>query len=221
MQNGLNDGKGEELKEKLLEFKSKITDYIDEEDRATFQSEIAVKVDDITWKEEGKPSWSHMNFNKMPVQAVIPMFNKYINDVKSTEAAVLKYLGKKVGIGKEDVVIGGFTVVAAPEKSYIIKGEPYNADIFLTASAGPDSGTKVALSVNGSALRLDEEGRGQYTVNTSELGSKTYTATAKVYNPVTEKTRTYTKEFTYEVGERSVAISPTKMNVFYLSLIHI
>ena len=218
MQNGLNDGKGEELKEKLLEFKSKITDYIDEEDRATFQSEIAVKVDDITWKEEGKPSWSHMNFNKMPLQAVIPMFNKYINDVKSTEAAVLKYLGKKVGIGKEDVVIGGFTVVAAPEKSYIIKGEPYNADIFLTASAGPDSGTKVALSVNGSALRLDEEGRGQYTVNTSELGSKTYTATAKVYNPVTEKTRTYTKEFTYEVGERSVAISPTKMNVFYVGV---
>ena len=122
------------------------------------------------------------------------------------------------GIGKEDVVIGGFTVVAAPEKSYIIKGEPYNADIFLTASAGPDSGTKVALSVNGSALRLDEEGRGQYTVNTSELGSKTYTATAKVYNPVTEKTRTYTKEFTYEVGERSVAISPTKMNVFYVGV---
>ena len=60
--------------------------------------------------------------------------------------------------------------------------------------------------------------RDSYTINTSEIGAKTYVATAKVYNPVTEKTTSYTKEFTYEVGERSVAISPTKMNVFYIGV---
>ena len=55
-------------------------------------------------------------------------------------------------------------------------------------------------------------------MNTSEKGVKKYVATAKVFNPITEKTQTYTKEFTYEVGERSVAISPTKMNVFYIGV---
>jgi len=215
---GINDAMGEELKGRLLKFKSEIVAYVDEVDKTRFQKEVAVSVDDKTWREEGKASWAHMNFDKMPVQAVIPIINKYINDVKSTEAAALNYLGKKVGIGKEDVVLGDFTVVAAPEKSYVIKGDPYNADIFLTASAGPDSGTKVRLSVNGQPLSLDAEGRGQYKVNTSVTGPKTYIATANVYNPVTEKTTTYTKEFTYEVGERSVAISPTKMNVFYIGV---
>lgn len=215
---GLKETKGEELKERLLQFKSKVIDYIDQTDRPNFQKEIAVSVDDKTWRDRGKLSWSHMNFDKMPVQAVIPMFNKYINDVKATEAAVLNYLGKKVGIGKEDIVLQEFTVVAAPEKSYIIKGEPYNADIFLTASAGNDSGAKVKLSVNGAPLQMDGQGRGRYSINTSVTGPKTYTATAQVYNPITETTANYTKEFTYEVGERSVAISPTKMNVFYIGV---
>lgn len=217
-QQGLNDGKGEELKEKLLAFRTKIVEFIDDTDKTRFQEEIAVNVDDETWKEAGKASWSHMNFQNMPVQAVIPIFNKYLNDVKSTEASALNYLGKKVGIGKEDVVFGDFTVVAAPEKSYVIKGEPYKADIILTASAGPDSGTKVKFSVNDRPLRLDTEGRGQYMINTSVPGPQTYTAKATVYNPVTDKTVTYSKKFTYEVGERSVAISPTKMNVFYIGV---
>ena len=216
--NGTNDAKGEELKDKLMVFRAGVSEYIDSTDRAHFEKEIAITVDDETWREKGKASWSHMNFDRMPVQAVVPIFNKYINDVKSTEAAVLNYLGKKVGIGKEDVILGGFTVVAAPEKSYVIKGDPYKADIFLTASAGPDSGTKVRLSVNGSPLRLDDKGRGQYAINTSETGAKSYTATATVFNPLTEKTDTYTKKFSYEVGERSVAISPTKMNVFYIGV---
>ena len=213
-----NKGIGEELKNKLLDYKTKILDYIDDSDKASFQNKIAINVDDDTWREAGKASWSHMNFDQMPLQAVIPIFNKYINDIKSTESAALNYLGERVGIGKKDLVLNDLTVIAAPEKSYVIKGEPFNADIFLTATAGADSGTKVELSVNGQPIRVNREGRGQYSINTSSTGSKSYTATAKVYNPLTDKTTRYTKEFTYEVGERSVAVSPTKMNVFYIGV---
>ncbi len=216
--NSKNETKGEELKLKLLSYKAKMMEFVDEEDRDKFQKEIAIKVDDQTWRDKDKASWSHMNFDRMPVQAVIPIINKYINDVKSTEAAALHYLGKKVGLGKEDIVLDGFTVVAAPEKSYVIKGEEYNADIFLSAFAGTDSGTEVKLAVNGTPLQIDSEGRGKYKINTSVAGPQTYVASANVYNPVTETTLSYTKEFTYEVGERSVAISPTKMNVFYIGV---
>jgi len=37
-------------------------------------------------------------------------------------------------------------------------------------------------------------------------------------NPVTEEVSTYRREFEYEVGERSVSVSPTKMNVFYIGV---
>ena len=74
------------------------------------------------------------------------------------------------------------------------------------------------LLVNDQPLRMDEKGKAQYKINTSTIGPKTYSATAQVYNPITEKTVSYTKEFSYEVGERSVAISPTKMNVLYIGV---
>jgi len=37
-------------------------------------------------------------------------------------------------------------------------------------------------------------------------------------NPVTGEVQTFKKEFSYEVGERSVAVSATKMNVFYIGV---
>jgi hypothetical protein len=47
---------------------------------------------------------------------------------------------------------------------------------------------------------------------------KRYTAIATVTNPVTNEVSTFRKEFEYEVGERSVSVSPTKMNVFYIGV---
>ena len=211
-------GKGEELKAKLNEYKEKILEFIDEEDREAFKADIAVSVDDQTWQDKGKASWSHMNFDHMPLQATLPLFSKYINDVKSTESAALNYLGKKVGIGKEDVVLDKFTVVSAPEKSYVIKGDKYKAQVFLTAFAGGDSKTQISISVDGRKMPLDKDGKATFEQTATTTGSKKYNAVANVFNPVTGKTDTYKQQFSYEVGERSVAISATKMNVFYIGV---
>ena len=213
-----NPGVGEEIKAKLLQFKKDILKNIDEADRASFTNEIAVQIDDDTWQNKGKASWSHMNFDHMPLQAVIPLFTKYINDVKATESAALNYLGNKVGSGGTTVVLDKYQVVSAPKKSYIIKGEKYETDLFLSASAGGDSKTGIRISVNGKNLPLNSEGNAQYSTTTSSNGEKKYTATASVTDPVSGETKSYKKEFSYEVGERSVAVSASKMNVFYIGV---
>jgi len=208
---------GENLKQKLIEFKNNMVELADEEDRETLLTQLPTIVDDETWRKKiGVKSWSEFNFKQMPVQATIPILRKFQNDIKSSESSFLNYLAGKVGTTTE-VVLDKYAVVSAPEKSYIIKGENYKSELFLGAFAGEDSKTDIKISINGRNLPL-RDGVATYTVPTSSTGVKRYTATAKITNPATGEVKTVNKEFEYEVGERSVSVSAAKMNVFYIGV---
>ncbi len=189
----------------------------DIDEKAEFKKSMPIQFDDVSWEKKGKPSWEHYTFSHMPVQAVLPIFSKFENDVKSTEASFLNYLAGKVGT-TTDVVIDKYAVVSAPEKSYIIKGEKYKAEIFLSAAASADSKTGISVSVGGKKLPTNKEGIAVYEANASSVGVKKYTASASLTNPVTGEVKSFKKEFSYEVGERSVAVSPLAMNVFYIGV---
>jgi gliding motility-associated protein GldM len=211
------NGKGEELKAKILEYKEKFISLFDTADVARYSHDIALDVDDETWKKKKKKNWSEMNFGHMPVQAALPILRKFQNDVKNSEATVLNYLATKVGT-TTDVVLDKFTVVSAAKKSYVIKGETYEADIFLTAFAGADSKTGIEISVDGRKLPVDDEGRAKYSATATSVGVRKYNATISMLNPVTDSVQTFKNEFEYEVGERSVSVSADKMNVFYIGV---
>jgi len=216
-------GRGEELKAKLLAFRSQIIELADEEDRATFSREIPDIVDDNTWKEKygedakGDKNWSFFNFRQMPVQAVLPILRKFQNDVISTESAFLNYLAGKVGTTK-DLVIDKFTVVSAPEKTYVINGETFKTDVFLSASASQESNTGMTLSVNGNNLSIDDNGVATFSQKARGVGKKSYNVKGTITNPVTGDIQQFNKTYEYEVGERSAAISASKMNVFYIGV---
>jgi gliding motility-associated protein GldM len=214
----VDSGEGEKLKKKMLDVKGKFLELVDPADRATFN--LPIEIDDATWQKSTnkKQSWSDFTFGHMPIGAVQPIFSKFINDTKNSEAAVLNYLANKVGLTKDDVVLDKFRVVAAPKKAYILKGETYEADVFLSAAAGKDSKTSIVISVNGSRLPTDAEGIARYKATGAALGAKKYSATATVTNPASGKTDVYKSEFEYEVGEKSATISASKMNVFYIGV---
>ncbi len=220
--NGVNS-EGENLKNKLLAYKQSMLDLVEDDpdtqinEKDEFAKSISIEIDDQTWRDKQKASWQEMNFGHMPLQAVLPIFTKYQNDVKSTEAAFLNYLAGKVGT-TTDVVIDKYTVVSAPDKSYIIKGEKYRSEIFLSAATSADSKTGISVSVNGKTLPTNQEGIAVYETTASGLGKKTYNAKASLTNPVTGEVQTFSKEFSFEVGERSVTVSPLKMNVFYIGV---
>ena len=214
----VDQGLGEELKEKMLEYKSKFTEFFDEEERASYASKIPIEIDDETWQNSKtrRDSWADFTFNHMPLGALMPIFTKFKNDIKTSEATVLNYLVKKVG--GEEVVLDQFTVVSSPKKTYVIKGERFETDIFLSASAGTENNTGVSIRVNGSPLQVGSDGVAKFSANATSTGQKTYNAEITVTNPVTGEVKSYRNSFEYEVGERSVAISPTKMNVFYIGV---
>lgn len=210
-------GKGAEIKEFLETTKDKFASMVDPEERDSIFKSLAIEIDDETWRVKKKSSWSEMNFKQMPVQAIIPIFRKYINDIKSSESTVMNYLASKVGL-VDEVVMNQFNVTASPKKSYIIKGDPYEAEIFLTAFAGESSKTGISINVGGRNLPINEEGKALYKTTPTTLGEKKYNATISVTNPVTGETKSYENTFSYEVGERSLTVSASKMNVFYIGV---
>lgn len=216
----VDEGQGDVLKEKIINLKQEFLKFVDEADRAKVAANIPLRIDDEAWKNSPhtKTGWADFTFGHMPLGATMPIFTKFKNDIKASENAVLNYLASKVGAGGETIVLDKFTVVSAPKKSYIIKGEKFETDIFLSASAGKDSQTGLSISVNGQGLRTDADGVAKFTQTASNLGVKKYNAAITVTDPVTGEKKTYKKEFEYEVGERSVAISLTKMNVFYIGV---
>ena len=204
----VKEGVGEELKTKLLGFRENIIAMADEEDRAAMESQLPTIIDDKTWQEKyagkaGKHNWSSFNFKQMPVQAVLPILRKFQNDVISTESSFLNYLANEVGT-TTDVVIDKFTVVSAPAKTYVIKGEKFETDVFISASASKESNTGLSLSVNGRPLSLDDDGVGSFTQTASQVGKKSYKVEGSVTNPVTGDVQRFNKTYEYEVGELSL-----------------
>ena len=216
----VDEGKGMELKAKIMEYKEKFLEFVDEDDKKRLRAELPLTIDEVAWTKSPnkKKDWADFTFGHMPLGATMPIFTKFKNDIKASEAAVLNHLAEKVGVGGATVVLDKFTVVSAPKKSYIIKGEKFETDVFLSASAGKDSQTGLSISVNGTNLRPDADGVAKYSAAANQLGVKKYNASITVTDPVTEERKTYKKEFEYEVGERSVTVSPLKMNVFYIGV---
>ncbi len=205
-----NSGIGAEIEKNIEATKAKFLELIDTADRADFLNKISMRVD-TAWKATRKKNWAHYNFYQMPLGATLPILNKLQNDAKSTESAVLNYLMGKVG--GEDIKFDKYQVVSAPKKSYIINGEKYESDLYLSASSS-NVGTNMSAQVNGASIPVIG-GVAKYSIVPSGVGLKKYTARFSVVNPVTGQTTTSEGEFEYEVGERSVTVSASKMNVLY------
>jgi len=217
----VDEGEGERLKAELQGFTRDLLKLVDEGDQSKMTSTLPTIVDDKTWEGKKKNNknytWSTFNFNQMPLQAVLPILTKFQNDIKSSEAEILNYLAGKVGT-TTDVVLDKFTVVSAPEKTYVIKGERFKTDVFLSASASADANTGVKISVNGKPLSVNADGVAEFTMGANSVGKKNYNVEASITNPVTGEVQSFKKSYEFEVGERSATISASKMNVFYIGV---
>lgn len=210
----VDKGKGQELENKITELRGKLSELFDPADRAANEAKLALVIDESWKSSKDKKSWAQYNFQQMPLAAVMPILNKIKNDAKSSESTVLNYLMNKIGM-TEDVIFDKFQVVSASKKSYVVLGEKFESEIFLSSSSSNVSG--LSVSVNGASVPV-QDGVAKYSVTTNAPGIKKYKATITLINPVTKQPSSYTNEFEYEVGQRSATVSADKMNVFYVGV---
>src|SRR5690606_5648030 len=89
-------------------------------------------------------------------------------------AAVVKQI-----FGEMDMAVVNldrFSAVAVAPSSYVVQGQPYTAEVFLTAY---DSKSNPEITVGETPLDVTN-GKGVYTVNTSKEGVYTWVGTIRV-----------------------------------------
>lgn len=150
----------------------------------------------INMPKSSNNNWVENTFGNQSVAAAYVTLIMLQNDALLSAQMAVYYLSAKVGT----VIIkfNKFSVVSSPKKSQVIKGEPFETEIFLAQTSFH---TLVTAKVNGKEVEV-EKGIATYKVPSAKCGEHTYKAEITLKNPYSNRTETYKKTFKYEVGER-------------------
>ena len=207
----INQKNADVLRQKIDETREKLIGFLDVKDRKGVN--FSLNAVDPPKRGDIRKNWQEAYFGDgIPLGATLTTLAKIEADSKNAESEVVKKI-----LGEVDVAVVNldqFNAVAVAPTSYVLVGQPYTAEVFLTAS---DSKSSPSISVNGSSLPV-ESGKGKYTGSTSTEGIKTWIGTITVKQ--TDGTmKTYsTGQQTYQVAKPSAVVSADKMNVLYIGV---
>jgi len=207
----INKKKGVELKNLINSTREKLIALLGPEEKENIS--FSLEANDLKKKVNGKSKWEEINFGSgIPLTAAMTILTKIQTDAQNAESDVVKLI-----LGKMDqavVNLDQFAAVAVAPTSYLIQGQPYNAEVFLTAY---DSKSDPTISVNGTNLQV-VNGKGVYSVPTSKEGSYSWTGTIQVKQTDGTIKEYKTPEQRFQVARPSAVVSPDKMNVFYIGV---
>ena len=207
----INQKEGEKLKAKINETREKLIALLDAKDQKDVSFSLEAK--DAEKNVSGKKAWEDINFGEgTPLTAANTVLSKIQADTKNAEAEIVKKLFGNMD--KSLVNLDQFAAVAVAPTSYVIQGQPYTAQVFLTAS---DSKSSPEISVGGGKLAT-KDGKGTYTGGTSSVGVFKWVGTIRVKQTDGQVKEYKTPEQTYQVAKPSATVSPDKMNVIYAGI---
>ncbi|MBC7744476.1 MAG: gliding motility protein GldM [Flavobacterium sp.] len=207
----VNQKRGNILKNKINETRTKLLGLLDPKERSGVN--FSLNAIDPKSRAGVRRTWVETNFGDgIPLTAAITALSKIQADTKNAESEMVKKI-----LGKMDqavVNLDQFAAVAVAPTSYVIAGQPYTAEVFLTAY---DSKSNPSISVGGSNLQV-RDGKGAYSVNTGSEGIFSWIGTVRVKQTDGSVKEYRTAEQKYQVSRPSAVVSPDKMNVFYIGV---
>jgi gliding motility-associated protein GldM len=172
-----------------------------------------LNTDDVIGQEKNKVPWTVANFDQLPMAGVIALMSKMQADIRNAESAMLSYLYSN--IGGTDFKFNKIEAIVTAPSNYVLMNQPFKANVFIAAS---DSTTTPIIKLDGGTLLPIENGKGVYTGATGSPGPKTFGGVIELKQPKTGKILTFPFKSEYTVGQASLVVSPTKMNVFYIGV---
>lgn len=201
----INQKNGEKLQVQINATRAKLLALLDDKNKNSVSFSLEAK--------DGKKSWTETNFGEgTPLTAANTILTKIQSDLKNAEADIVKRLFSE--LNPNQMTLDRFKAVAVPSGSYVIQGQPYKAEVFLTAS---DSKSNPDISVNGSSLSV-KDGVGTYTGGTGSVGTYTWKGTVRVKQADGEVKTYETQPITYQVAKPSATVSSTNLNVIYAGI---
>jgi gliding motility-associated protein GldM len=207
-----NNGKAYDLHKKVLEYKDfLLKDIIG--DNAEIESFINELLDFSNTKKglTDVRDWETFTFNSTPLISAIALLSKIQVDILNCESYVLEYL--RARIGKDDLKISNVEAAVSNPNGMILKGSSGEAEVFLVAF---DESIQAEAHFGGRTIPM-KAGRAKIPFSGTTIGPSAVTGSITYRNASGETERRNFK-FEYHVVEPSLAISPTKMNVFYLGV---
>jgi gliding motility-associated protein GldM len=185
-------------------------------------------------------TWEYHKFGHSPLLGFMAIMSSLQIDLRNAESEMINYLFAQISAG--EVKFNELEAVVIPNSNYVIKGNPYKANIFLAArdttqapeifvvegvkepwveTTDPVTGAvtyKRREGLNYTPVPVEKgTGKGIYERSGNSIGQRTWGGIIQITGPGGEPIiRPFSAEFM--VAEGSVAVSPTKMNVFYLAV---
>lgn len=218
-------GKAKDLKEKIEKFKKEMTALVPAKEQPNLK--LGLSTEDVySVAEEKKVTWESNIFYHNPVAAVMSAMAKIKNDVKNAESDVVTILLKS--ITADDFSFDQVVAKVVAPTSYIVSGEKYTADIFVAAYSSTqdpevligavDTTDKKNPKIAGTGTKVPvAAGVGKYEVSTGAEGLQEFSGIINVKAP-DGSSKGYPFKGDYMVARPSMAVSPTKMNVFYIGV---
>jgi gliding motility-associated protein GldM len=203
--------KGDELKTKLEEYKTKML-AIHPEIKQNFESIFPVNTDPVKSQEGGTKEFTQGYFHMTPAIAALTMLSKFQNNVKNAENQVVTYCHNK--IGAVEVHMDQVGILVGQNSNYLMPGQ----ELVVKAGVGAySSASKGSLTINGSTSQL-VNGQTEYKTTVSGGGAHTIqisgTFTGEDGKPVQ-----INEKVEYVVGTPGgAAVMLDKMNVFYIGV---
>jgi gliding motility-associated protein GldM len=207
-----DDGKAYDLHAKVVEYKDFLIKNIIGNNPG-LQASIEGLLD-FTVPKKGLTDtrdWETFSFSGTPLISAIALLTKMQVDLLNCESYVLDFL--KSSIGKDDLKISNVEAAVSNPNGMIMKGSTGEAEVFLVAF---DESIQATANVGGRSIPM-RGGRVKIPFSGTNIGPSTVAGNIS-YRNASGETETRPFKFEYNVVEPSLAISPTKMNVFYLGV---
>jgi hypothetical protein len=202
---------------------------------------ISLNPDDVLKgkkKDVVSKGWEFAAFNHVPSTAAVTILSKFQNDVIASEGAVIDELFK--GISAKSFKFDDLAAAVIAPSSYLMQGQKYTAQIFVAASSkGSDPEVFIGSipagakkfpgteqyepiesadgNVSGTPLKV-ENGKGILERPATTVGEQKYSGVIRVKNPDGVGYKLYPFTGGFQVGAKSIVVSPTAMNVLYIGI---
>ena len=202
---------GDEIKQRLEQLRAFMLAQVDDEGRQNLTGRLPLKIAEVEKKEENpNADWSFGTFNNVPVMGAITLFSKMQNDVRASESVIIDHLfslSQSVPF-KFDAI----RAIATPKTSYVLLGQPVEAEILLAAynknvnpTIRPSSGSVVV-----------KDGVGSWKSTANGVGLQTVRGSVSVDMGSSVETQQWS--FQYMVGSAGASVQLDNMNVFYVGV---
>lgn len=207
------DGKANDLKAILAEYREFLIGTLDGNNPTAEEAlRSSLNTDDGKNKDGATERWENLNFQTLPLVAVVCILSEYQLNIRNAETEVLNYLYTQ--IDASSFKFNKLTPIVIPNSNYITLGSDYEAQVFISAT---DTTQSPSVTVGDMVLPLDDAGKGIYKVRASSIGQKKWGGVISLKAP-DGSIKSYDFGASYVVGEPNVIVSATAMNVMYVGI---